>query len=727
MHHHDDIRLSDDDLQIQREVGDAELAGMGITRRTVLQTGLAALAAAGIAEIAPSRPANAAVPQSGPADPSPDSLTWLVGDHHVHTQWSYDAKYRIADQLDAAQHHGCDWIAFTEHPRDFHADAGVLTSHDLIAAERRRRPDMLIFQGIEWYIPAAEHGTVLVHGKDEAEILRQFELVFDGYLNGWQDTPANSPEQTEQTRKAAAAIAWLGQMKKDGHIDDALVLANHPMRKGIDGPGEIRQWNDADPDIMIGMEGAPGAQGYGYGRNVGDGDRRGEYVNKPKADSWPGYTTDMMRTYGGWDWLTATVGGFWDSMLAEGRRFFITANSDAHLYVWHTWRLGDYPDRAPFNQNVKEDVKMTALGGRRPDPIDTRTEQTAGPLLVRDSHGHPAIAGDIVGNDLTARDWTQALATRDQGSTMDTQGGSDFWPGQFTRIHTGVTERSYRGVMEALRSGRVWADHGHLLAGFDVRATAPGQDDAVTLGGELVVHPGDDVTITMTVTPTTEPTRHIRMDPATAESTDPRVGVDTVPQVAFIDIIGGPITGAAADPQTLRAPRTTVLKSFDTRGRTGRFTLTHTFAHVTESFYVRFRGSDGRQNGVGYHGAQVDPRGPVMGGERAREADPWKDLWFYANPIFISVDTGSSPSPSQPARGSASPSPSTGASPSPSPSAGAPSPRTSSQSTTSALPQASSPATDPTQGARNATSSSTTSEGSTPDDQQPRQLPDTGQ
>jgi len=199
-----------------------------------------------------------------------------------------------------------------------------------------------------------------------------------------------------------------------------------------------------------------------------------------------------------------------------------------------------------------------------------------------------------------------------------------------------------------------------------------------------------------------------------------------VPQVAFIDIIGGPITGAVADPQTLRAPRTTVLKSFDTRGRTGRFTLTHTFAHVTESFYVRFRGSDGRQNGVGYHGAQVDPRGPVMGGERAREADPWKDLWFYANPIFISVDTESSPSPSQPARGSASPSPSTGVSPSPSPSAGAPSPHTSPQPTASAS-QASSPATDPTQGARSTTSSSTTSEGSTPDDQQPRQLPDTGQ
>ena len=235
-----------------------------------------------------------------------------------------------------------------------------------------------------------------------------------------------------------------------------------------------------------------------------------------------------------------------------------------------------------------------------------------------------------------------------------------------------------------------------------------------------------DGTITMTVTPTTEPTRHIRMDPATAESTDPRVGVDTVPQVAFIDIIGGPITGAVTDPQTLRAPRTTVLKSFDTSDRTGRFTLTHTFAHVTESFYVRFRGSDGRQNGVGYHGAQVDPRGPVMGGERAREADPWKDLWFYANPIFISVEA-ESPSPTRPTSGSASPSPSTGVSPSPSHSADVPSAHTLPRSTASASAPASSPAATPTQEARGTTSSSTTIEGSTPDDQQPRLLPDTGQ
>ncbi|MFD1050973.1 hypothetical protein ACFQ1S_38320, partial [Kibdelosporangium lantanae] len=33
---------------------------------------------------------------------------------------------------------------------------------------------------------------------------------------------------------------------------------------------------------------------------------------------------------GGFDWMTATVGGLWDSLLAEGKPWWITANSDSH-------------------------------------------------------------------------------------------------------------------------------------------------------------------------------------------------------------------------------------------------------------------------------------------------------------------------------------------------------------------------------------------------------------
>ncbi len=37
-------------------------------------------------------------------------------------------------------------------------------------------------------------------------------------------------------------------------------------------------------------------------------------------------------TLGGFDQFTAILGGFWDSMLGEGRRWWVTANSDSHVH-----------------------------------------------------------------------------------------------------------------------------------------------------------------------------------------------------------------------------------------------------------------------------------------------------------------------------------------------------------------------------------------------------------
>ena len=70
--------------------------------------------------------------------------------------------------------------------------------------------------------------------------------------------------------------------------------------------------------------------------------------------------------------------------------------------------------------------------------------------------------------------------------------------------------------------------------------------------------------------------------------------VDTgVPQPAHVDAIGGPVTGPAADRDSYRAPGTRVLRSFDTTGCRGTFTLTHTFRDVQESFYLGLHGSRG--------------------------------------------------------------------------------------------------------------------------------------
>jgi hypothetical protein len=39
---------------------------------------------------------------------------------------------------------------------------------------------------------------------------------------------------------------------------------------------------------------------------------------------------------GGFDQMTATLGGLWDSLLGEGRRWWITSTSDSHV----NWRDG---------------------------------------------------------------------------------------------------------------------------------------------------------------------------------------------------------------------------------------------------------------------------------------------------------------------------------------------------------------------------------------------------
>lgn len=568
---------------------DAELHRLGFSRRDMLRTAGIALAAGALSAVVGATGTSSAAASVAMRPPVGDpQLAWLVGDHHVHTQFSHDAKYRVTQQLDAAQRYGVDWLAFTEHSNFAHAERGLPAAREQLQLERDRR-GMLIFQGLEWYIPAAEHATVLVApGPADARVLRAFELAWDGKLNGW-DKPVGEAQAAEFERRAAEAIAWLGAQKRAGVIDDAVVLANHPMRLGIDSPHELRVWRDADPDIMIGMEGAPGAQGSAVGQYSGPGDQRGEYVNSPRPDSWPGYPADAYRPYGGFDWATATVGGLWDALLAEGKPYWITSNSDNHLTVKDTWVTGDYPAGEPY-ASLPSEFDRWAVLGKRPDPVDT---------------GAP-------------------------------QGGSDFWPGQFSRLHTGVATRSYAGVLEAMRRGRMWVDHGHLLGGLDVRARAdmPGKGAGrgngagggwgnaagrgVTLGGRLAARRGQDVVVTITVT-----------------TTDYVNAAGILPELAHVDLIAGPVTGAVSDADTVRAPETRVVRQFDTTGTRGTFTLTHVFERVDRPFYVRFRGSDGNRNGAGYHGAAVDPTGPIVHGDS--DADPWKDTWFYANPIFVDV------------------------------------------------------------------------------------------
>jgi hypothetical protein len=257
--------------------------------------------------------------------------------------------------------------------------------------------------------------------------------------------------------------------------------------------------------------------------------------------------------------MTATVGGLWDSLLAEGRPWWISANSDSHVNYLDTSQRGPGGD---FNTD-----------GRYNDPV--------------------------------------------HGPVLDQAG--DYWPGQYSRTHVGANSFSYRAVMDGLRSGRVWVDHGGLIKGLDVRARQAGDrrgNSGTPLGGVMRVRRGASVEVT------------IDIDLATMPNWS-----QFLPKLARVDVIAGQVTGPVSDQDTFTAPTTRVVKSFEVGDATGRVSFTHSFGKVGEPFYFRIRGTDGKRSAPGLMGADVDPTGPAL--DVVGDANPWDDLWFYANPIWV--------------------------------------------------------------------------------------------
>jgi hypothetical protein len=394
---------------------------------------------------------------------------------------------------------------------------------------------------------------VFVHpGKDEVAVLKQFENTFDGVVNNaTASTPANEA-------LAIAGVNFLADAVRRRRVQDALFLANHPARKGLDSPHEIRGWRDAQPGIAVGMEGAPGHQAAGIPTPHGAGSGRGYYDNSPSASSYTGYPLESYRTFGGFDWMTATVGGLWDSLLAEGKAWWITANSDSHSVYGDTATRG--PNSDFTNKGYYED---------------------------------PVYAGDV----------------------LLTQG--DFWPGYYSRTHVGATSFDYASVMTAIREGRVWVDHGGLISGLDVRARAAGTDQrGVPLGGMLQVRQGTTVELVIDI--------DLANGPNWAQF---------VPTLARVDVIQGDVTGAASDRDSFVTLNTSVVKSFDVGKSTGSVRLVYSLGAVDKPVYLRLRGTDGNRSAPGLQGAAIDPNGPAI--DVVGDANPWKDLWFYSNPIWV--------------------------------------------------------------------------------------------
>ncbi len=447
-----------------------------------------------------------------------DSLrAWRAGDHHIHSKYSagYDTStnppkfnfdeqpYAIITNAEKAKEFGLDWMVSTDHGGPNHSKINLEYAYPELLKSRKLTPEVLQFHGMEFDAPSAHHNSLIIpHSDHEHTLLYDIESQF-----ATKEVYPRQPER-ETEEHMLKAIKFMKDAKTP-----PILITNHPSR-GADSlfeyahkePRELRNWNNIAPNVAVGMEGAPGHQAG----NLNKDGRVDASEERPYGN----------QTMGGYDQMTAYLGGFWDSMLGEGRRWWITATSDSHRHY--------------------------------------------------------------------------------------REGGSDFWPGEYSKTYV-YAKKSYADILDGIRHGRIFITTGDLISELDVKAKSNNQ--VANIGGTLQIPENSDVQVEIKI-----------LDPQT---TNPR---GENPKVTRVDLIVGEITGISADLTLDRNFSTKVEKRFYAEEMTKQgeyLVMTYLLKSVHHSMYLRLRGTNKTY--------ELEPQKDTTG------EDPWSDLWFYSNPIFIEI------------------------------------------------------------------------------------------
>jgi hypothetical protein len=219
--------------------------------------------------------------------------------------------------------------------------------------------------------------------------------------------------------------------------------------------------------------------------------------------------------------MSAILGGLWDSLLGEGRRFWIVATSDSH---------GNYAD----------------------------------PLRP----------------------------------------GSDFWPGQYQKTYV-KARKTYDDIIDGLRQGRIFVVAGDLVSELDVTANAGSVRGGI--GETIEISEGQDVRVAL----------RFRVPGKNANGDNPTID--------HVDLIVGEVRGLATNRNLDANDTTKVLQRFTSEDlicSAGVCNVEATIPKVNRSIYVRVRGTNT---------SDAEPPMDVRG------ENPWTDLWFYSNPVFVQV------------------------------------------------------------------------------------------
>jgi len=222
------------------------------------------------------------------------------------------------------------------------------------------------------------------------------------------------------------------------------------------------------------------------------------------------------------------------------------------------------------------------------------------------------------------------------------EGGSDYYPGEYQKNRTYVADRNHDGaisrkeIAQALRSGNSFLTAGDLIDALDFSVKSEGESAA--MGGELKAYRGREMVIRIKF-----------------KSPEKNNNGDT-PVVDHIDLIAGDITGkidpADANYTNAANASTRVIRTFTAsdwtedgngyrvikyRMKLKRISSSTDLAHW-KGVYFRLRGTNNALTSAeidqtsSNHDPALDPQTATTADQNA---NAWKDLWFYGNPIFV--------------------------------------------------------------------------------------------
>jgi hypothetical protein len=533
----------------------------------------------------------------------------------------------------------------------------------------RQKP---IWIGVEQNTPGHEHAsTVVLQGQrpwpqsgvsGNANLQAQYEYCFDrsdtdtsrGAENQWDcsvagttstdalDTTARKIKGTNSAstldlghRKTVEGIKWMKEKAPTtsyfvpAHLERAGVyLANNNRGFNIE---HLRNFNNTAPDIAFGFESMPGHQAS---------ENRGEYApnrGASLANPTGGFDSVGLGTYGGTGIYAARIGGVWDALLGEGRKWWFFASSDYH-------------NRGSFGPDQRESDQDFYPGEYQKDYVMARkgTNNLTAEAIIDGLRSGNSFAGS---GDLIDRLAFVACAA-----------------------NPAIPRTAFKALVEKAAANAA-------LKNAEVRING-----CATMGEKLVVAPGADVLVAIAVrdpigknfSPYSFPNPSLK-----------QIGITQPldqPVLDHIDVIGGNVTGFVSPTDTAKYagiegtaaasnPSAGIKKVFNSTNWTatadGLRVMSYRIPAVKVSQYVRLRGTnlpastpfetDANGNPLNDYDlspfvdaakAEAQKPGKVVCSDAACPAHmrtvngvkyssldvaAWADLWFYSNPVYIEV------------------------------------------------------------------------------------------